>query len=90
LPAFDSLNRKLPLGFYLIDNFPDCFFFLTVDYKDAEARTAYHNKLENIFEDSSQSNDIILIISDTSIKNNITTLILHIRREYDISQVSQM
>jgi len=67
-----------------MDNFPDCFFFHTVDCKDTEARTAHYNKLENIFKDSPQSNDIILVISDTSIKNNITTLILHIRREYEI------
>ena len=84
LPAFDSLNRKLSLGFHLIDNFPNCFSFHMIDHKDAKARTAHHNKLENIFKDSSQNNDIILVISNTSVKNNITTLVLYIRREHEI------
>ena len=84
LLVFDSLNRELSLGFHLINNFPNYFFFHTADCKDAEARTAHHNKLENIFKNSPQSNDIILVISDTSIKNNITILILYIKREYEI------
>jgi len=55
-----------------------------IDHKDVEVRTAHHNKLENIFKNSSQSNNIILVISNTRIKNNITTLVLHIRREHEI------
>jgi len=84
LPAFNCLNRKSSLGFCLIDNFPDHFVFHTIDCKDAEARTAHHNKLNNIFKDLFQSNNTILIISDTSVKNNIIILVSHIRREHEI------
>ena len=34
LLAFNSLNKELSLGFCLIDNFPNCFSFHTVDCKD--------------------------------------------------------
>jgi len=64
-----------------MDNFPDYFVFHTIDCKDAEARIAHHNKLNNIFKDLFQSNNTIIIISDTSVKNNIIILVSHIRRE---------
>ena len=44
LPTFDSLNKELSLGLYSIDNFPNCFFFYTVDCKNIKARTAYYVK----------------------------------------------
>jgi len=84
LPAFDGFNKELSPGFCLIDNFPDHFFFHTVDHKDAETRTAHCNKLKNIFKDSSKNKDIILVIFDVSIKNNIITLVSHIRREHKV------
>jgi len=84
LLAFNCLNREPSPGFCLIDNFPDHFAFHIIDCKDAEVRTACHNKLKNIFKNSFQSNNTILIIFDASIKNNITTLVLHIRREHEI------
>ena len=84
LSAFDSLNKELSLGFHLIDYFPDHFFFYIVDCKDAEVRTAYYNELKNIFKDSCQNNDTILVISDTSVKNDIAISVSHIRREHEI------
>ena len=30
-PAFDSLNKKLSPSFHLIDTFPDCFSFHSVN-----------------------------------------------------------
>ena len=84
LLAFNCLNREPSSEFCLINNFPDHFTFHIIDCKDTEVRTAYHNKLKNIFKNSFQSNDTILIIFDASIKNNIITLVLHIRREHEI------
>ena len=78
------MNKELSPGFCLIDNFSDCFFFHTVDHKDVETRTAHCNKLKNIFKDLSKKKDIILVIFDVSVKNNITTLVSHIRREQKI------
>ena len=41
LPAFNSLNKELSLGFCLIYNFSNCFSFHIVDCKDVKARTAH-------------------------------------------------
>ena len=35
-PSFDSLNKKLSLGFYLVNTFPNYFSFLSVNFKDPE------------------------------------------------------
>ena len=42
------------------------------------------NKLKNIYEALSNNQDTILIIFNTSIKNNITILDLYIWKEYEI------
>ena len=79
-----SLNKELSLEFQLIDTFSDCFFFYTVNHKNTKVRTAYWSKLENSIKGSFNSHDIMLIISDASVKNNIATSVLHIRREHKI------
>ena len=38
--SFDSLNKELSLGFHLVDFFPNCFSFLTVNQKDHKSLTA--------------------------------------------------
>jgi len=82
--SFNRLYKKLSLGFSLIDNFPNCFSFYTVNYKDTNTRIAYWNKLKKIYKDLSNSHEIILIISNVSIKNNIAILVLYIQREHKI------
>jgi len=42
------------------------------------------NKLKNIYEALSNNYNTILIIFNTSIKNNITILVLYIWKEYEI------
>jgi len=59
-PFFDSLNKELSLGFYLVDTF------------------------SNYFEDSLINQNMVLIISDTSIKNNVATSISHFYRGQEI------
>ena len=84
LPAFDSLNRELSLGFCLVDTFPDYFFFYIVNYRSVEVKIAYKNKLKNIYIDSFNSHDTMLIITDASVKNNIATTVSYIWREHRI------
>ena len=55
-----------------------------MNQKDAKARITHQDKLKNIYKDSSNSHNTMLIISNTNIKNNITTVVLHIQREYEI------
>ena len=76
--AFYSLNRVLFASFCLVDTFPNHFSFHLVNQKDADAKIAYQNKLENIYKDFSINQDTILIISDASIKNNIATSVSYI------------
>jgi len=83
-PVFDSLNRELSSSFYLVDTFPDHFSFYLANQKDINAKIAYQNKLKNIYKISSNNQDIILIISNVSIKNNIAILFLHIWRRHEI------
>ena len=83
-PAFDSLNNKLSPGFYLVDIFPNNFSFHSVNWKNADTEVAYQNKLNNIYKNFSINQDTVLIISNVSVKNNITTLVLHIWRDYKI------
>ena len=40
-PIFDSLNKELSSGFYLVDNFSNCFFLYLANQKDVGARIAY-------------------------------------------------
>jgi len=78
LPAFDNLNKKLSPGFCLVDTFSNCFSFNIVKHKDAKARIAYLNKLENVYKASKNNPDTLFIITDASVKNNIATSVIHI------------
>lgn len=76
--VFNSLDKELSSGFQLVDIFPNCFLINIVNCKDAKAKSAYFNKLDNIYKDSFNSSDTVLIISSTNIKDNIATLVSHI------------
>lgn len=80
---FDSLNIKLTSGFHLVNNFSDCFSFISVSQKDFEVLTAYYNKLDDIYKDSLINQDTVLIITN-SIKNNIATSISYIFKGQEI------
>ena len=47
-------------------------------------RTAHLNQLKNVYQRSSNSHDIIFIISDTSVKNNIVISVSYIQRKHNI------
>jgi len=81
LPAFDNLNKELSSRFHLVDTFPNYFSFNIVKYKDAKARTAYLNKLKNVYRNSKDNPNTLFIITDASVKNNIAILVMHIWRE---------
>jgi len=70
-------------GFRIVDNFPNCFSFHPANYKDKENREAYLQKLKKSFEDTLLDSKSIIVIVDTSIKNNITSLILHVHSNLD-------
>ena len=77
LPAFDNLNKELSPGFWLVDTFSNHFSF---KHKDAKARTAHLNKLENVYRASKDDPNTLFIISDASLKNNVATSVTHIQQ----------
>jgi len=81
LPVFDNLNKELSLGFCLVDTFSDYCSFNIVKHKDAKARIAHLNKLENIYRALKNNPDTLFIIIDTSVKNNIVMSVTHIQKE---------
>jgi len=83
-PSFDSLSRELSPSFYLVDTFSNHFSFHSVNWKDTNVKIACHNKLNSIYKDSLIDQNIVLIISNASVKNNITTSVSHIYRRQDI------
>ena len=79
LPTFDNLNKELFPSLRLVNTFPNHFSFNIVKCKDAKARTAHLNKLENVYRASKDDPNTLFIISDASLKNNITTSVTYIR-----------
>lgn len=79
-----SFNKELSPGFRLVDNFPNCFSFHIVNFNDTETISAYLQSLDNILEKSFLNLNIILIISNTSIKDNVATFISHILSSWSV------
>ena len=55
-----------------------------MNHKDIKAKSAYQKKLNKIFNNSTSNSNTILVISDISIKNNVTTSILHVYNGWNI------
>ena len=75
--SFNRLHKKLSPGFCLIDNFPNCLFFHTVNQKDKDAFNDQICSLNKLINDSSSNPENVLVIADVGIKNNVTTSILY-------------
>ena len=65
-------------------SFSDCFSFHIVNCKNSKVRTAHQNKLKNIYSNSTNYHDTVLIISNVNVKNNIATLVSYIQRKHKI------
>ena len=81
---FPSFNREHSPGFCLVDTFSGHFSFYSVNQKDANIKITHCNKFNSIYEDSLIDQNTIPIISDASVKNNVTTSVLYIHRGQDI------
>jgi len=75
---FDSLNSKISPDFRLIDIFSSHFSFHQANYKDKESKVVYNYKLNDIFTEAILNSKSIIVVSDASIKNNVTISITHI------------
>ena len=74
LPAFALLDKKISLGKYLCDNFPNHFSFYPHPYNVKDQLCKLDNIIISTFSDSLAC----IVILDMSIKNHIATSISHI------------
>ena len=76
--AFNPLNNLLYLGYRLIDVFPSHISIHSTYYSSNKSKSTHCKKLNELVLKSSLNLRTVIIISDTSIKNNITSFISYI------------
>ena len=76
--SFDSLNKEFYLENRLVNSFSNCFSFYKADYSSKERKSHHCSLLDNIMLNTSSNLSIVIVVSDTSIKNNVTISIAHI------------
>jgi len=77
-PSFDPFNKEFSPGSCFIDIFSNHFSFYLLPKQDSNNLKAYICSLNDIVIKSSLDLTITLIVSDASIRNQVTTSILHI------------
>ena len=77
-PSFDSFSSEFSPRDRLIDVFPSCFSFHFTNRKSKENIKAYIHRLNKITLLLSADPKSIVIVLNTSIKNQVATLIAHI------------
>ena len=74
--SFDSLNSEFSPDFRLVNNFSSYFSFYQTNHKDNESKAAHLCKLDEIsFNALLDPKSVIVISSNTSIKNKVATSI---------------
>ena len=77
-PSFDQFNKEFSLSNRLIDIFPSHFSFYSINQRYKESIKTYTHKVNDIIHLASADPKSIVVVSDTSIKNQVITLIVHI------------
>jgi len=77
-PSFDPLNPELFPGNRIIDTFTNCFYFHLFDKCTSPNIKSHIQQLDNVALESLDSPSSTLVVIDASIKNNITTSIVHV------------
>jgi len=78
LSSFDSLNSEFHPSYRLIDIFSSHISFHNADHSSNKSKAAHCKKLNKIILESSSDQKSVIIITDASIKNNVTASIAHI------------
>ena len=76
--AFDLINSELQPGNRVIDTFSNHFSFHTFSRKNDPSFKSHLQQLDALAIESSTSSSTTLMITDTSVKNNVTSSIAHI------------
>jgi len=77
-PFFSPLDPEFSPGCCIIDNFSNCFSFNLVNKNDKNPNKTRAQELDDMVLCNSSSPHSALVITDASIKNDITTSISHI------------
>ena len=76
-PSFDPLNSEFSLGYRIINTFSSCFSFHSFSKCNEDSLKSHVHRLNELAIESSNNPSHALVITDTSIKNNIATSISH-------------
>jgi len=76
--SFFSFNYEFSLGNRLIDIFPNCFSFYPSNRSNNQNIKSNLRHLDNITIQVSLDSHLAVVVSDASIKNQVTTFISHI------------
>ena len=74
-PSFTPLHSEISPSYRIIDNFSDYFLF-NLHSKQKDNRACAH-QLDNMVIEVSSSSSTTIVVTDTNIKNNVATSILH-------------
>jgi len=77
-PFFSPFNSEFSLGNRLIDVFPNHFLFHSLNRKSNHDVKSYLHHLDSITLQASLDPQLVVVVTDASIKNQIATSILHI------------
>ena len=77
-PAFSPLNPKFLPGHHIIDNFSNQFSFNLVNKNEKEINKIHAQELDEMVLCNSSLPNLVLMITDASIKNDIAMSISHI------------
>ena len=75
-PSFTPLDSEFSPGCRVIDNFSECISFNIC--RKGNNNKSYEQELDKMVLKNSSSSSVTIIVSDVSIKNNVTTSIAHI------------
>ena len=75
---FSSFNCEFTPSFRLIDNFSSHFSFHQTNCKDKKSKATHLCKLDNILSNTSLDSKSIIVVSDTSVRNNIAISISYV------------
>ena len=75
---FDSLNEDFCLSSRLSNSFSSYYSFYKADHHSNKSKKAHCCKLNEVVFNTSNKSNIVIIISDASIKNNVAMSITHI------------
>ena len=78
------MPKELSSGFQLVYNFSDHFSLYSVICKNKEIKDIYIHNLEKILNDFLSDPKTVIVISDTSIKKNVATSVLHVCSGHNI------